>query len=213
MGTATDKDMLSWGYNQGEINAYRMQQNRELLGYVPKIDLDNEAGRMSTDSLKVNYESITPIKNGGITAVKIENENVTVDFDVDPVIDGTTPFGKFQVIHSDGTTTKKQLATYVQAKRWEERENFKERYETLLSMPLHEAEQRLIEIFGDKKNAIKNVMFGLQAGFNAEEMKERLSLAKTQHGKDVITTATGKKVSEISRTVFVNSCYLFYLLL
>jgi len=208
MGTATDKDMLSWGYNQGEINAYRMQQNRELLGYVPKIDLDNEAGRMSTDSLKVNYESITPIKNGGITAVKIENENVTVDFDVDPVIDGTTPFGKFQVIHSDGTTTKKQLATYVQAKRWEERENFKERYETLLSMPLHEAEQRLIEIFGDKKNAIKNVMFGLQAGFNAEEMKERLSLAKTQHGKDVITTATGKKVSEISRTVFVKEKWM-----
>jgi len=115
MGTATDKDMLSWGYNQGEINAYRMQQNRELLGYVPKIDLDNEAGRMSTDSLKVNYESITPIKNGGITAVKIENENVTVDFDVDPVIDGTTPFGKFQVIHSDGTTTKCNKKCYVRS--------------------------------------------------------------------------------------------------
>ena len=79
------------GYGQSEINAYRMKQNRELSGIAPKIDLDNDAGKISAD-LEHDYDSITPIQKTGASPVKIDGKNAIVDFDVPPVNDGTTPF-------------------------------------------------------------------------------------------------------------------------
>ncbi|MEO1943946.1 MAG: hypothetical protein ABGY11_06570, partial [Candidatus Thioglobus sp.] len=150
-----------------------MQQNRELISVVDKIDLDNDAGRMSID-LDVDYDSITDIKKTGVSAVKMDGQDATVDFDVKVIKDGTTPFPKYDVTLDDGTKVKRQLATAVQSKRWEDREDFKTKYDTLSSMPLDQANERLIEIFGSKTDAITAVMFGLEAGFNADEAKENL---------------------------------------
>ncbi|MEO1945437.1 MAG: hypothetical protein ABGY11_14135, partial [Candidatus Thioglobus sp.] len=58
--TFKDQDFVNMGATQGEIDSYRMQQNRELISVVDKIDLDNDAGRMSID-LDVDYDSITDI--------------------------------------------------------------------------------------------------------------------------------------------------------
>ncbi len=171
--TFKDQDFVNMGATQGEIDSYRMQQNRELISVVDKIDLDNDAGRMSID-LDVDYDSITDIKKTGVSAVKMDGQDATVDFDVKVIKDGTTPFPKYDVTLDDGTKVKRQLATAVQSKRWEDREDFKTKYDTLSSMPLDQANERLIEIFGSKTDAITAVMFGLEAGFNADEAKENL---------------------------------------
>ena len=169
----TNQELLDMGSTQGDIDTYNMQKNRELIGVVDKIDLDNDAGIMSTD-LDIDYESITDIKKTGVSAVKMDGQDAIVDFDIKAVKDGTTPFPKYDVTLDDGTKVKRQLATSVQSDRWENRDDFSTKYDTLASMPLDQANERLIEIFGSKTDAIKAVMFGLEVGFNADEAKENL---------------------------------------
>ena len=174
----TDKSLMDMGYGQSEINAYRMKQNRELSGIAPKIDLDNDAGKISAD-LEHDYDSITPIQKTGASPVKIDGKNAIVDFDVPPVNDGTTPFPKHEILFEDGQRAQRQLASSVQSAPWEEREGAREKYEILKSMDPEEAQERLIEIFEDNESAINAVSVGIATDQDFDTVRQAMSPINT----------------------------------
>lgn len=174
----TDQSLLDMGYNQGEVNAYRMKQNRELSGIAPKIDLDNDAGKISAEP-EHDYESIIPLQKSGVAPVEIDGQSAVVNFDAPPVNDGTTPFPKHEIVFSDGKRKQRQLATAVQSSPWEEREGAQEKYEALKAMEPDEAQERIIEMFGSNEDAISAISVGIATDQDFDTVRQAMSLIDT----------------------------------
>ena len=174
----TNKALEDMGYSAGEIKANRMKQNRELAGIVPQIDLNTDAGVM-TAAPDIPYEAITPIKQSGASPVKMDGQDVVVDFDIPPEQNGTTPFPKYEVVLPNGDRTKKQLAVDAQASPWEEREGAQAAYEALQSMDEEEAQERILEIFEGNEDAINAVTYGIATDQEFSAVQESMKPVDT----------------------------------
>jgi len=174
----TDQSLLDMGYSTGEVTAYRMKQNRELSGIAPKIDLDNDAGKMSAEP-EHDYETIVPLQKSGVAPVEIDGKSAVVNFDAPPVNDGTTPYPKHEIVFPDGTRKQRQLASNAQSVAWEEREGAQDRYEALRGMEPDEAQERILEIFEGNEDAISVISVGIATDQDFDTVRQAMSQINT----------------------------------